>query len=114
MAKGKMSGIFKQAAKMQENLEKAQKELALMTVEATSGGGMVTVTANGRQQILSIKIDPEVINSDDPEMLEDLIVAAVNQAIEKSNEMATEHMSKLAGGLLSNLPGNMKFPGFMT
>jgi DNA-binding YbaB/EbfC family protein len=113
MVKGKMSSIFKQAAKMQENLEKAQEELLNITVEASSGGGMVTVTANGRQQILSIKIDPEVINSSDPEMLEDLIVAAVNQAIEKSNEIATEHMSKITGGLLSNLPGNFKFPGLL-
>ena len=111
MSKAKMAGLFKQAAQMQENLEKAQEELEGMTVEASSGGGMVTVTANGKQRILSIKIDPEVINSEDPEMLEDLIVAAVNQAIEKSNEMATEHMTKHAGGLLSNLPGNFKLPG---
>jgi len=114
MSKGKMGGIFKQAAKMQQDLEKAQEELVHMKVEATSGGGMVTVTANGKQQILSIKIDPEVINSDDCEMLEDLIMAAVNQAIEKSNEMATEHMSKLAGGLLSNMPRNFKLPGLTT
>ena len=108
-----MASIFKQAAKMQENIEKAQEELSQMKVESASGGGMVNVTANGKQQILSIKIEPEVINPEDPEMLEDLIVAAVNQALEKSNEMATEHMSKLAGGLFGNLPGNMKFPGFM-
>ena len=96
---------------MQENLEKAQEELEGMTVEASAGGGMVTVTANGKQHIISIKIDPEVVNSEDPEMLEDLIVAAVNQAIEKSNEMASEHMTKYTGGLLSNLPGNFKIPG---
>ena len=113
MSKDKMASMFKQAAKMQENIEKAQEELAQMKVEAASGGGMVTVTANGKQKILSINIDPEVINREDPEMLEDLIVAAINQAIEKSNELAGEHMSKMAGGMLGNLPGNIKFPGIM-
>ncbi len=113
MSKAKMAGFFKQAAKIQENLEKAQKELENMTVEASSGGGMVSVTANGKQHILSVKIDSEVIKSDDSEMLEDLVVAAVNQAIEKSNEMASDHMAKYTGGLLSNLPGDFKLPGII-
>lgn len=111
MSKTNMAGMLKQVQKMQENMAKAQEELQKMTVEGSSGGGMVTVTANGKQEILTIKIDPEVVNKDDIEMLEDLIVAAVNQAIERANEMANEHMGKSAGGLLSNLPPGLKIPG---
>ena len=111
MKKEKMSGIFKQAQKMQEDLMKAQEELVDIKVEGSSGGGMVVVTANGKQEILDIQIEKEVINPDDREMLEDLILAAVNQALEKASEAANEHISKKAGGMFSQLPGGMKFPG---
>lgn len=84
-------------------MKKMQDELKGKIVEATSGGGMVTVTANGRQEILSIKIEPEVVNPEDVEMLEDLILAAVNEAKRKSEELAQEEMKKITGGL--NIPG---------
>ena len=109
--KGGMSGLLKQAAKMQENMAKAQEELSGMTTEGTAGGGMVKVIANGRQEIISIKIEPEVVNSDDVEMLEDLVTAAVNQALEKAGDMAKSHMEKIAGGLTSMLPSGFKLPG---
>ena len=96
---------------MQENLSKAQDELQDMKVEGSSGGGMVMVTANGKQEILGIKIDPEVVDKEDVEMLEDLIVAAVNQAMEKANVLASEHMGKSAGGMMPNLPPGFKIPG---
>jgi len=111
MKKSKMSGIFKQAQKMQEDLLKAQEELADLTVEGSAGGGMVVVTANGKQEVLDIQIDKEVINAEEQEMLEDLILAAVNQALEKAGESANEHMNKKAGGMFSQLPGGLKFPG---
>ena len=106
-----MTGIFKQAQKMQEDLMKAQEELGDIKVEGTAGGGMVVVTANGKQEILDIQIEKEVINPDDQEMLEDLILAAVSQALEKAGDAANEHINKKAGGMLSQLPGGMKFPG---
>jgi hypothetical protein len=84
---------------------KLQEEMADKTVETTSGGGMVKVVANGRQQILSIQIEKEVVDPDDVEMLQDLILAAINDALIKSQEMATQEMSKLTGGL--NIPGLM-------
>jgi len=111
MAKGSMTGMFKQAAKLQESLMKAQEDLVNMTVEGSSGGGMVKVVANGKQEIISIKIEQEVAKEDDIEMLEDLVTAAVNQALEKSNELAKNHMEKMAGGMLSMLPSGFKFPG---
>ena len=95
--------IMRQAQELQARLAKAQEELAQAKVEASSGGGAVTVTANGQQQILSVKISPEAINPDDVEMLEDLVLAAVSEALTKSQEMATKHMGKLTGGL--NIPG---------
>ena len=107
MSKMKMNNILKQAAQMQENLAKAQEALGSLTVEATAGGGMVTVTASGRQEVLKIKIDPEVVTADDVEMLEDLVLAAVNQALEKAGALANEHMQKTAGGML----GGLKIPG---
>ena len=106
-----MANLFKQVQKMQDDMAKAQEELARMTVEGTAGGGMVTVTANGKQEILGIKIDPEVVDKDDVEMLEDLIVAAANQAMEKANEMSQEHMGKMTSNMLPNLPPGFKLPG---
>ena len=99
----KFQNLIKQAQEFQKKMKKMQDELKGKIVEATSGGGMVTVTANGRQEILSIKIEPEVVNPKDVEMLEDLILAAVNEAKRKSEELAQEEMKKITGGL--NIPG---------
>jgi DNA-binding YbaB/EbfC family protein len=88
---------------MQDRLAKIQEEMGNKTVEASSGGGMVTVTANGRQEVLSVKIEPEVVNPDDVEMLQDLIQAAVNDALRKAQELVAQEMSKVTGGL--KIPG---------
>jgi hypothetical protein len=95
--------MMRQAQELQAKLAKAQQELANITVEASSGGGAVKVTINGQQQIQQIKISPEAINPDDVEMLEDLILAAVNEAIAKSQELAAKHLGKITGGL--KIPG---------
>ncbi|MGB2928347.1 MAG: YbaB/EbfC family nucleoid-associated protein [Desulfobacterales bacterium] len=100
-----MGKMMKQAQQLQSKMLKLQEEMADKTVETTSGGGMVKVVANGRQQVLSIQIEKEVVDPDDVEMLQDLILAAINDALIKSQEMATEEMSKLTGGL--NIPGLM-------
>ena len=97
--------MMKQAQQLQSKMLKLQEEMADKTVETTSGGGMVKVVANGRQQVLSIQIEKEVVDPDDVEMLQDLILAAINDALIKSQEMATEEMSKLTGGL--SIPGLM-------
>lgn len=98
-----MKQMQKQAMKMQKQMEEAQNDLKERVVEASSGGGMVTVHMNGKQEILSIKIDPEVVDPDDVPMLEDLIVSAVSQAMKKSQELYQSEMGKLTGGL--NIPG---------
>lgn len=105
MAKG-LGDLMKQMQKMQASVEKMQEELAAKTVEGSAGGGMVKVTANGKQEILEIKIDPEVVNPDDVEMLEELILAAVNQAKENAEKLQMEGLSGLTGGL--PIPG-LKF-----
>jgi DNA-binding YbaB/EbfC family protein len=97
--------MFKQAQKLQEKMLKLQEEMAEKTVEASSGGGMVRATANGRQQLTSIQIDKEVVDPEDVEMLQDLIIAAVNDALSRSQEMMSAEMSKLTGGM--NIPGLM-------
>lgn len=103
-----MGNIMKQAQQFQAKMAKLQEELGDKTVESTSGGGMVTATANGRQEILSIVIDPEVVDPEDVEMLQDLIQAAVNDALKRSRDMVNEEMSKLTSGLnLPNIPGLM-------
>lgn len=102
MAKG-MGELMKQMQAMQARMEQMQEELAEKKIEASSGGGMVKVVANGKQEILQIKIDPEVVNPDDVEMLEELILAAVNQAREKATELQMEGLSGLTGGL--KIPG---------
>lgn len=98
-----VSNVIKQAQKMQEEMEKVQSELEDKTVEASSGGGMVTVTVSGKKELLSIKIKPEVVDPEDIETLEDLVMVAVNDAIKKADEMMAEGMSSITGGL--NIPG---------
>ncbi len=94
---------MKQAQKMQERMLRMQEELATKTVEATSGGGMITAVVNGKYELVSLKIEREVVDPEDIEMLQDLIVAAVNEGVRKSQEMAQEEMAKVTGGL--NIPG---------
>ena len=98
-----LGNILRQAQKIQERMAKIQEEMAEKVVEATSGGGMVKVVVNGKQEVLSVEIDPEILSSDEKEMVQDLIVAAVNEALRKSRELVAEEMSKLTGGL--NIPG---------
>jgi len=100
-----MGNMMKQAQKLQAKMMKMQEELGEKTVEAASGGGMVRVVANGKQQITSISIEKEVVDPEDVDMLQDLIIAAVNDALAKSQEMVSSEMGKLTGGL--NIPGLM-------
>lgn len=101
-----MAGMLKQAQQMQAKMAKAQAELADLLVEGQSGGGMVTVTANGKKDIISIKIAEEILE-EDIEMVEDLILVAVNQALQNADSAAEEKMNAAAGGML----GNLKIPG---
>jgi DNA-binding YbaB/EbfC family protein len=101
--KGGLGNILRQAQKMQAQMQKVQEELAHKTVEASSGGGMVKAVVNGRQELISIVIEPEVVNPSDVEMLQDLVVAAVNEALKRSQALAAEEMGKLTSGL--NVPG---------
>jgi hypothetical protein len=98
-----MGNMMKQAQKLQAKMLKLQEELADRTVEASAGGGMVKVVANGRQQVVGIAIEKEVVDPDDVDMLQDLVLAAVNDALAKSQEMVSTEMSKLTGGL--GIPG---------
>jgi nucleoid-associated protein EbfC len=99
----KFGDMMKQAQVLQEKLARLQEEVGKKTVEATAGGGMVTVVANGKQEILSIKIDPEVVNTNEIEMLQDLILAAVNEARRKAQELVADQMKSMTGGL--QIPG---------
>ncbi len=98
-----MNNVIKQAQKMQEEMEKVQAELEDKTVNATAGGGMVSVTANGKKEIVSLKINPEAVDPEDVETLEDLVMVAVNDAIKQADEMMAEGMSAVTGGL--SIPG---------
>lgn len=98
-----VSNVVKQAQKMQEEMEKVQAEIEEKTVEATAGGGMVTVTASGKKEILSLKINPEAVDPEDVETLEDLVIVAVNDALKKAEDMMAEGMSAITGGL--SIPG---------
>jgi len=98
-----MGNMLKQAQKLQGKMAKMQEELAQKTVEASAGGGMVKVVANGQQQIVSIEIEKEVVDPEDVDMLQDLVLAAVNDALARAQEMASSEMGKLTGGL--NIPG---------
>ncbi len=100
-----MGKIMKQARQLQEKMAKLQDELAKQTVEASTGGGMVKVVANGKREIQSIEISREVVNPDEIEMLQDLTLAAVNEALRKAEELAADEMAKIAGGLNLKLPG---------
>lgn len=99
---GNMNNMVKQVQKMQADMEKMQGELEEKEVEATSGGGAVKVIANGKKNIMSIKINPEVVDEDDVEMLEDLVLAAVNEALRSAEAMVSNEMGKITGGM--NLP----------
>ncbi len=108
MGKGGLGDMMKQVQQMQAKMAEMQAELETAEVEGTSGGGMVKVVANGKNEIQSITIDPEVVDKEDVEMLQDLIVAAINQAHEKSSEMQQSRMSAITGGM--NIPGmNLPF-----
>jgi DNA-binding YbaB/EbfC family protein len=98
-----MDKLMQQMGQMQEQMQKAQDELANETVEATAGGGMISVVANGAGEIKQIKIDPKAIDPDDPEMLEDMIVAAVNEAIRSAHSLMESKLGGLAGGALGGL-----------
>ena len=100
-----MNNLMKQAQQMQKRMLDIQEELATRTVEATVGGGMVTAVVNGQQELMSLTISPEVVDPDDIEMLEDLIIAAVNEARHQAQELMTQEMTKLTGGV--------KIPGLM-
>ena len=101
----KMNNLMKQAQQMQKRMIELQQELAKQTVEATVGGGMVKAVVNGQQELISLAISPDVVDADDVEMLEDLIVAAVNEARQRAQELMAEEMDKLTGGV--KLPGLM-------
>lgn len=99
MSKNMLNNLMKQAQQMQERVKKLQEEAGNKTVEASSGGGMVTVVANGRQEVLSIKIERSVVDPQDVEMLQDLVTAAVNEALRKSQDLVKEEMSRLTAGM---------------
>jgi len=103
MSKKMLGDIMREAQRLQAEMQKMQEEAKKKTVEATAGGGMVTAVANGAGQLISIKIEKDVVNPEDVEMLQDLILAAANEAIKRAQEMVNEDMSKLTGGL--NIPG---------
>ena len=100
-----MKNMMKQAQQLQTKMAKMQEEMAEKTIEASSGGGMVKVVANGKQEVVSIHIEKEVVDPEDVEMLQDLILAAINEALVQSQKMVSDEMSKLTGG--------MKIPGLM-
>ncbi len=104
MTKG-FGNLMRQAQQLQAKMLKVQEEMATRTAEASAGGGMVTAVANGRQELVSIKVEKEVVNPEDVEMLQDLIVAAVNAALKKAQEMVSEERKKLTGGM--SIPGLM-------
>jgi DNA-binding YbaB/EbfC family protein len=98
-----MNDMMKQAKQMQDRLLRAKEDAANKTVEASAGGNMVTVVVSGRPEVVSLRIDPSVVSADDTEMLQDLVIAAVNEGIRKSQKMVEDEMSKLLGGL--KIPG---------
>jgi nucleoid-associated protein EbfC len=107
MMKGQLAGLMKQAQQMQENMKRAQDELALLEVEGQSGAGLVKVTMTCKHDVKRVAIDPSLL-ADDKDMLEDLVAAAFNDAVRRAEELSTEKMGKLTAGL--PLPPGMKFP----
>ena len=103
MSRGGIGNIMKQAQQMQRRMAELQEELGKKQVEASAGGGMVTAVVSGKQQLLGLKIDPAAVDPEDVEILQDLVTAAVNEAIKQSQQMASEEMSKITGGM--NIPG---------
>lgn len=103
MFKGGIANLMKQARQMQDRMQKIQEEMAAKRVEASAGGGMVTVAANGQGEILSVKIEKQVVDPNDVEMLEDLVRAACNEASKKGREMMADEMKKVTGGI--SIPG---------
>ena len=102
---GQLQGLLKEAQGMQSKMQKVQEELSEKTTEGSAGGGMVVATVNGKQEVVSVKIDPEVITANDLNMLQDLVVAAVNQGIQNSRELMQQELSKITGKLGMNIPG---------
>lgn len=107
--KGGMQGMLKQVQKMQAEMQRVQNELGNKTVTEEAGGGMIKSTANGNREIISVEIDPQVINSEEKEILEDLVVAAINKALESAAKLAEEEMAKVTKGMI---PPGMNIPGF--
>ncbi len=106
--KGGMQGMLKQVQKMQAEMQRVQAELANMTVTEEAGGGMIKATANGSKEIISVEIDPQVIEKEEKEILEDLVVAAVNKALESATKLSEEEMAKVTKGMI---PPGMNIPG---
>ena len=106
--KGGMQAMLKQVQKMQEEMQKVQGELGNLTVTEEAGGGMIKATANGNREIISVEIDPQVIQKEEKEILEDLVVAAVNKALASAVKMAEEEMAKVTKGMI---PPGMNIPG---
>ena len=104
---GNMANLMEQAQKMQRQMEEMQRDLETKTVEATAGGGAVRVVVNGRKELMEVELKPEVVDPDDVEMLQDLIVAAVNEALRNADAMVNNSMGQITGGLNLNLPGGM-------
>jgi len=106
--KGGMQGMLKQVQKMQAEMQKVQNELGNLTISEEAGGGMIKATANGNKEIISVEIDPQVIKADEKEILEDLVVAAVNKALQSAGKMAEEEMAKVTKGMI---PPGLNIPG---
>jgi DNA-binding YbaB/EbfC family protein len=106
--KGNMGNLMKQAQQLQENMQRAQAEIAKMEVTGEAGGGMAKVVMTGKHEVRRVTLDASIVSSDDKEMLEDLIAAAVNDAVQKVERTSAERMSSLMGGM--NLPPGMKLP----